>query len=552
MPKIPKTLHYCFGLAKDFGGKPWSLVHYVCVRSAIERLKPDAVFLYYEYEPSGAWWRQTKPLLQPVKITAPREVFGNPLLHPAHRADVVRLQTLIRDGGIYLDTDVLVHRSFDELLDHTVVLGEEGVEGEIGVANAVILAAPGAPFLQKWRQEYRWFRSRGKDRYWNEHSVQLPRQLAAANPGEATVLPGDAFYRPLWTPGQLELIFAPTASVCDTGRFANHLWESNAWERYLKNLTPGAVRRIDSNFHRWARPYLADLPDDFGAPGWPERASRFVVSQSKRLRRKASLARSALSSAKHAYASTLASLDRVVPAPIVSARRRQIFQRIYKDGLWGASPSGGFFSGTGSRGEAARVYVEKMSDALGDIAKTARKPIIVVDLGCGDFEIGRKLLANVPAIRYVGCDIVPELIAHHVKQTADARARFEEVDIVAEDLPAGDVCLLRQVLQHLSNADIKKVLAKLRKFDRVFVTEGYPVIAEGPINPDKTAGYDVRFDWRSGRGRGVELAEKPFNVAARELFRVQASEQEVIVTFELLTGDVKNDHSSTKALETIR
>src|ERR1700691_1241250 len=102
MSRIPKILHYVFGMARDFGGKPWSLVHHVCLKSAVERINPEEVFFYYEHEPTGPWWALGRQLLTPVKITAPREIFGRPLEHVAHRADVVRLQKLIEFGGIYL------------------------------------------------------------------------------------------------------------------------------------------------------------------------------------------------------------------------------------------------------------------------------------------------------------------------------------------------------------------------------------------------------------------------------------------------------------------
>src|SRR5215475_5367805 len=102
MARIPKILHYCFGFHRSFGGKPWSMVYFVCVKSAIERIKPDQAFIYYEFEPKGPWWEQTCKIATPVKMRAPRHIFGNPLYHPAHRADVVRLEVLIRQGGIYL------------------------------------------------------------------------------------------------------------------------------------------------------------------------------------------------------------------------------------------------------------------------------------------------------------------------------------------------------------------------------------------------------------------------------------------------------------------
>ncbi len=180
---IPKALHYIFGMSPSEGGKPWSLVHYACLRSAIERIKPSDVFFYYEHEPSGPWWEITRGIVDAERITAPREIFGNPLVHYAHQADVVRLEKLLTRGGIYLDADVFVHAAFDDLLGHSAVLGKQVVdETEIGLCNAVILAEAHAPFLRRWRSEYRSFRSKGRDAYWDEHSVRIPFQLSKQFP----------------------------------------------------------------------------------------------------------------------------------------------------------------------------------------------------------------------------------------------------------------------------------------------------------------------------------------------------------------------------------
>src|SRR5262249_20633580 len=165
----------------------------------IERIKPDQAFIYYEFEPTGPWWEQTCKIVTPVKMRAPRHIFGNTLYHPAHRADVVRLEVLIRQGGIYLDTDLLVHEPFDSLLDNSLVLGQEGIEARYGLANAVILAEPDAPFLKRWYEEYRWFRSKGVDKYYHEHGVSVPSALSKSYPDELTILPHTAFYWPLWT-----------------------------------------------------------------------------------------------------------------------------------------------------------------------------------------------------------------------------------------------------------------------------------------------------------------------------------------------------------------
>jgi hypothetical protein len=62
------------------------------------------------------------------------------------------------------------------------------------------------------------------------------------------------------------------------------------------------------------------------------------------------------------------------------------------------------------------------------------------------------------------------------------------------------------------------------------VTEGQPTVRYGPANPDKRAGFDVRFDFRRGIGRGVELAEPPFNCQTTEVFRSFAAPYEYVVT----------------------
>ena len=277
MSRVPKTLHYIFGMASDFGGKPWSLVHHVCLKSAVERIAPQNTLFHYEHEPKGPWWELSRELVTPVRIKAPREIFGRPLDHVAHRADVVRLQTLIEHGGIYLDADVLVHRSFDDLLNHQTVLGEEGVHAHWGLANAVILAEPRAPFLCRWLDEYRSFRGE----VWNEHSVQLPKKLASEHPSEITVLPSNAFFWPLWTEDHLEWIFASNRPIAVDQSYANHLWETVAWKKYLEDLTPRSVRSVDTNFHVWARPLIDGVPDNYGAPSPASpKAGKASVAQS--------------------------------------------------------------------------------------------------------------------------------------------------------------------------------------------------------------------------------------------------------------------------------
>ena len=517
---IPKIVHYCFGLAPDFGGKPWSLIHYVCLKSAVERLKPSKVYFWCEYVPKGPWWRLTENMVNVRQIKAPHEVFGRPLVHPAHRADVVRLDKLLENGGIYLDADVMVHCDFDDLLNHRVVMGETSWRGgPKGLSNAVMLAEPEAPFLRRWREEYRSFRSRGRDRFWAEHSVFLPMRLAKEFPEELTVLPQSAFH---WPGCNDERVFDSVEPIPSVGRYATHLCETGAWQRYLEDLTPRRVRSRDSNFHFWARPLISSLPDKYGAPSV--------------LRRAMKCARAAVASAPRPR--QIARLVLFPGSSLARLYRRRTFNTVYEGRVWGSVEGQRYFSGVGSIGEPAKVYVEAMVPIIRELAGVFGEETTVVDLGCGDFRVGAALLAKLPPIRYIGCDIVRGLVAENMRRYSTSRIIFRCLDIVADDLPRGHVYLVRQVLQYLPNRDILRVLTKLRDCQNVYVTEGQPELREGPVNPDKRIGVGVRFDWKSGRGRGVELDQPPYNFCLEKICQASPDTgrgREVIITYRLRT-----------------
>jgi hypothetical protein len=557
---IPKILHFCFGLSPK--GGDWGLVHYVCVKSAVERIKPEQAFLYFEHRPRGPFWDLTTKIVECKKIVAPRTIFGNPLSHYAHRADVLRLQKLIETGGIYLDCDVFVHRGFDDLLENSVVLGQEGDTELVGLCNAVILAEPNAPFLTRWYSQYKNFRSGRGDQFWNEHSVKLPRQLAAAHPEELTILGPRAFFWPHWDDEGLRKLFASTDPIPSSGVYANHLWEGRAWSKYLRNLTPARVRLIDSNFHHWIRPLIVDLPDNLGAPSFAARVTDVLIKErprgrlSARIRRvstalrnrytlidRALLVRHHLIGRGGRIMASLATKQPGSTSNVLSHMyRRKAFQSIYRQYLWGGDGKSRFFSGIGSRGKHAELYIEAMVPLLAQHSTTSNEELVIVDLGCGDFAVGRALLKSLNGARYIGCEIVPELVEHNqfwfgTAQYGPRNVEFRTIDIVRDPLPDGDVCLVRQVLQHLSNAEISSILPKLLKYKYVYITEGQPLIREGPPNPDKPVGADVRYDWSTGRGRGVELDLPPWNLTLQEIVRTTSPEDAsgVICTYRILS-----------------
>jgi SAM-dependent methyltransferase len=136
-------------------------------------------------------------------------------------------------------------------------------------------------------------------------------------------------------------------------------------------------------------------------------------------------------------------------------------------------------------------------------------PPSVVDLGCGDFHVGAQLRPYCG--RYVACDIVPALIERNKKEFAAGQVDFRCVNIIQDDLPDGDIVFLRQVLQHLNNAQILRVVQKLYRYKFLVLTEHLPAKTHFPPNRDKPTGGGTRLP----QGSGVVLTQQPFLLRAK-------------------------------------
>jgi hypothetical protein len=213
--------------------------------------------------------------------------------------------------------------------------------------------------------------------------------------------------------------------------------------------------------------------------------------------------------------------------PLAHYHRQITFQGIYRNQMWGSDASHQFFSGPGSRGHTAKLYVDTLVPIIAAHLNELNSNATIVDLGCGDFYVGASLLERFPSVKYIGCDVVPELVEYNRKIFGSNRIEFRLLDIVSAHLPMGDICLVRQVFQHLSNQEIACTLPKLQKYRHVYVTETQPIVRVGKINPDKPTGRDLRFDWTIGRGRGVELDQFPYNLDVDEVCRLAATAPEL-------------------------
>lgn len=140
---IPKIIHYCW-----FGGKPMPELAMKCIESWKKCLPNYDLHLWNE----DNFDVTTAPRYVQEAYVAKKYAFVS---------DYVRLWALEREGGIYLDTDVEVIRSFDSLLSDPAFIGLEeskallpgtcvmGCEAHCEWVKAMLATYENATFLQE-------------------------------------------------------------------------------------------------------------------------------------------------------------------------------------------------------------------------------------------------------------------------------------------------------------------------------------------------------------------------------------------------------------------
>ena len=103
---IPKIIHYCW-----FGKGEKSAKVQECIDSWYQNLPDYQIIEWNEDNFDINTLQYTKDAYEAKKY--------------AFVSDVARVKALYEIGGIYLDTDVMVYKTFDEILDKSCVLGFE-------------------------------------------------------------------------------------------------------------------------------------------------------------------------------------------------------------------------------------------------------------------------------------------------------------------------------------------------------------------------------------------------------------------------------------------
>lgn len=157
-----------------------------------------------------------------------------------------------------------------------------------------------------------------------------------------------------------------------------------------------------------------------------------------------------------------------------------IFTDIYRQKRWGDGAGGG------SLPEFCGPYMR--------LIEQLSRGCDVLDIGCGDGLLASRI--NWSSSRYIGVEIVPDVAEKCVLPCICADAMFY-------DLPRADLVIVKEVMQHLSEPDIRRLLGNIHRCcpDAQLLHCSY---VDHPVNrPTPTGG-----------SRCVDLAKAPFELSA--------------------------------------
>ena len=169
--------------------------------------------------------------------------------------------------------------------------------------------------------------------------------------------------------------------------------------------------------------------------------------------------------------------------------RQDVFNRIYAGNLWGDAES---VSGRGSAAAATVALREQLPLMLRELNVRT-----VLDAPCGDFAWAREIADTLD--RYVGLDIVSDLIARNAERYGSDRVSFVCGDLSADTLPAADLVLCRDCFIHLPTRMIRAALRNVRASGA-----RYLLLSNSPGAPSY---HDIPL----GSFRPVDFTRPPFS-----------------------------------------
>ena len=185
----------------------------------------------------------------------------------------------------------------------------------------------------------------------------------------------------------------------------------------------------------------------------------------------------------------------MAPYNISKNNMKEHFEEIYSENKWR------YGSGVGSLPKHNQGYIKFLQQFL-----KIKNIQSVVDFGCGDWQFSRFI--DWSGVQYQGYDIVESVVKNNQSVYSSENIQFHISPNDFNDLPAADLLITKDVIQHWSNASINIFLPHIKRYKYALITNCF--------NP---AGDTINNDISDGSFRPLDIRKQPFNLHATEVFK---------------------------------
>jgi SAM-dependent methyltransferase len=226
--------------------------------------------------------------------------------------------------------------------------------------------------------------------------------------------------------------------------------------------------------------------------------------------------------------------DQVLLSKLGSGTSKEQFSQIYENGSWGTyydddAKAYVGSSGTGSMPDNAKPYLDFLKMFVRENSIKS-----VVDVGCGDWQLSR--FVDWQGIDYLGIDVVAALIDHHDRHFRAPNIQFLEADGTQIELPAADLLICKDVLQHLPLKDIHRFLKQLPKYKYALIVND--------VDPSTCSSENGEI--APGEYRTLDLTAAPFYLNGEKVLSYVCFHEEVKVTLLWINPGSKIEERSVK------
>ncbi len=195
-----------------------------------------------------------------------------------------------------------------------------------------------------------------------------------------------------------------------------------------------------------------------------------------------------------------------------------VFSEIYKTSFWGNG------SGDGSEFKYCIPYINFLHKFFNDFNVNT-----IVDLGCGDWQFSKEI--NFKGKKYLGIDVAEEVIQTNKKLFSSKDIQFSLLGKY-EDIPDSDLLLCKDMMQHLSINENKKIIKDVfPKFKYIISTNCVsPRSKFGDFLYKAIGKYDTKRlnkDILNGDFTLFNITKPPYNQKADKVLRFKGKKFEL-------------------------